>query len=163
LLEKRYETGVPVEAMNFDELIAGLARRYPMLGLNTAKTLETIAEYNRAADRNPGFKPDALDGKRTQGLRPDKTNWAIPLQTPPYRAYAVTGGITFTFGGIRINALAEVLDGVDRPIPGLLATGEVTGGFFFLNYPLGTGLIRGAVFGKLAGERAAALVAAGAA
>jgi tricarballylate dehydrogenase len=90
-------------------------------------------------------------------LRPPKDNWATPLATPPYRAYAVTGGITFVFGGIRINPRAEVLDGIDRPSAGLLATGEVTGGFFFINYPLGTGLIRGAVFGKLGGERAAAL------
>ena len=69
----------------------------------------------------------------------------------------MTGGITFTFGGIRISDNAEVLDGVDRPIPGLFASGELTGGFFFINYPLGCGLTRGAVFGKLAGEAAAAL------
>jgi tricarballylate dehydrogenase len=120
-------------------------------------TLKTIIDYNRAADRGEGFRPDALDGKRTRGLRPEKTNWAIPIETPPFRAYAVTGGITFTFGGIRIGAKGEVLDGVDRPIPGLFASGELTGGFFFINYPLGCGLTRGAVFGKLAGETAAAL------
>jgi tricarballylate dehydrogenase len=161
LLEKRYETGTPVEAANFEDLVAGIARRYPVLGLNPAAMLQTIAGYNRAADRSDGFKPDALDGKRTNGLRPEKTNWAIPIETPPYRAYAVTGGITFTFGGVRVSADAEVLDGVDRPIPGLFATGEVMGGLFFTNYPLGTGLTRGAVFGKLAGERAAALVKSG--
>ena len=127
-----------------------------MLGLDAVATLKTIIDYNRAADRSDGFQPDALDGKRTRGLRPEKTNWAVPIETPPFRAYAVTGGITFTFGGIRISARAEVLDGVDRPIPGLFASGELTGGFFFLNYPLGCGLTRGAVFGKLAGETAAA-------
>jgi tricarballylate dehydrogenase len=155
LLEKRYETGTPVEAANFEELVGGIARRYPMLGLDTAAMLATIAGYNAAADRGDGFKPDALDGKRTRGLRPEKSNWAIPIETPPFRAYAVTGGITFTFGGIRISGKAEVLDGVDRAIPGLFASGELTGGFFFLNYPLGCGLTRGAVFGKLAGESAA--------
>jgi len=158
LLEKRYETGTPVEAANFEELVDGLERRYPMLGLNKGAMLRTIAEYNNAADRSAGFKPDALDGKRTHGLRPDKTNWAVPVERPPFRAYAVTGGITFTFGGIRISGNAEVLDGVDRPIPGLFASGELTGGFFFINYPLGCGLTRGAVFGKLAGESAAAFV-----
>jgi len=156
LLEKRYETGVPVEADNLDELVGYMERRYPMLGLDTVATLKTLVAYNRAADRGDGFKPDALDGKRTHGLRPEKTNWAVPIETPPFRAYAVTGGITFTFGGIRISDRAEVLDGVDRPIPGLYASGELTGGFFFLNYPLGCGLTRGAVFGKLAGEAAAA-------
>jgi tricarballylate dehydrogenase len=71
---------------------------------------------------------------------------------------AVTGGITLTFAGIRISDRAEVLDGIDRPIPGLFASGELTGGFFFINYPLGCGLTRGAVFGKLAGEAAARFV-----
>jgi tricarballylate dehydrogenase len=157
LLEKRYETGIPIEAATLEALVAGIEKRYPMLGLNSVTTLKTIIDYNRAADRGEGFRPDALDGKRTRGLRPEKTNWAIPIETPPFRAYAVTGGITFTFGGIRIGAKGEVLDGVDRPIPGLFASGELTGGFFFINYPLGCGLTRGAVFGKLAGETAAAL------
>jgi tricarballylate dehydrogenase len=156
LLEKRYETGTPVEAASIEELVAGIERRYPMLGLNAVATVKTMNDYNRAADRSTGFQPDALDGKRTRGLRPEKTNWAVPIETPPFRAYAVTGGITFTFGGIRISPNSEVLDGVDRPIPGLFASGELTGGFFFINYPLGCGLTRGAVFGKLAGETAAA-------
>ena len=161
LLEKRYETGTPVEAASIEELVAGVERRYPMLGLNAVATVKTINDYNRAADRTAGFQPDALDGKRTRGLRPEKTNWAVPIEAPPFRAYAVTGGITFTFGGIRIGASSEVLDGVDRPIPGLFASGELTGGFFFINYPLGCGLTRGAVFGKLAGEAAAASVKVG--
>ncbi|HZU89829.1 MAG TPA: FAD-dependent tricarballylate dehydrogenase TcuA [Stellaceae bacterium] len=158
LLEKRYETGVPVEAATIDELVAGIAQRWEVLRIDAARMRATIAEYNAAADRGDGFRPDALDGMRTRGLRPEKTNWAIPIETPPFRAYAVTGGITFTFGGIRISERAEIVDGVDRPIPGLYASGELTGGFFFLNYPLGCGLTRGAVFGKLAGESAAAFV-----
>ncbi|HJU16100.1 MAG TPA: FAD-dependent tricarballylate dehydrogenase TcuA [Stellaceae bacterium] len=158
LLEKRYETGVPVEAATVADLVAGIERRYGVLRLNTARMQATIEDYNRAADRGGGFRPDALDGIATHGLRPEKTNWAVPIETPPLRAYAVTGGITFTFGGIRISERAEVVDGVDRPIPGLFASGELTGGFFFINYPLGCGLTRGAVFGKLAGESAAAFV-----
>jgi tricarballylate dehydrogenase len=158
LLEKRYETATPVEAGSFQELVAGIDRHYPILGLDTVASLKTIIDYNRAAGRGDGFKPDALDGVKTRGLRPEKTNWAVPVEIPPFRAYAVTGGITFTFGGIRVSAKAEVLDGVDRPIPGLFASGELTGGFFFINYPLGCGLTRGAVFGKLAGESAAAYV-----
>jgi tricarballylate dehydrogenase len=155
LLEKRYETGTPVEAGSLEELVGGIDRRYPVLGFDAVAAMKTLVDYNRAADRSAGFAPDALDGKRTRGLRPEKTNWAVPIETPPFRAYAVTGGITFTFGGIRIGGSGEVLDGVDRPIPGLFASGELTGGFFFMNYPLGCGLTRGAVFGKLAGEAAA--------
>jgi len=129
-----------------------------MLALNTVAALKTVIDFNRAADSSTAFAPDALDGKRTRGLRPDKINWAIPIETPPFRVYAVTGGITFTFGGIRISGNSEVLDGVDRPIPGLFGSGELTGGFFFINYPLGCGLTRGAVFGKLAGEAAAVTI-----
>jgi tricarballylate dehydrogenase len=155
LLEKRYETGVPVEATTIPELVDGIARRYEVLRIDAARMRATIAEYNAAADRGEGFRPDALDGKRTRGLRPEKSNWAVPIETPPFRAYAVTGGITFTFGGVRISARGEIVDGIDRPIPGLYGSGELTGGFFFINYPLGCGLTRGAVFGRLAGENAA--------
>src|SRR5579875_2700193 len=155
LLEKRYETGVPVEAATIAELVDGIARRYEVLRIDAARMRATIAEYNAAADCGEGFRPDALDGKRTRGLRPEKSNWAVPIETPPFRAYAVTGGITFTFGGVRISERAEIVDGIDRPIPGLYGSGELTGGFFFINYPLGCGLTRGAVFGRLAGENAA--------
>ena len=78
----------------------------------------------------------------------------MPLDEPPYVAYPATGGITFTFGGIRVNTEAEVVDSSNRPMPGLFATGEITGGFFYHNYPGGTGLTRGAVFGRLAGRNA---------
>ena len=86
---------------------------------------------------------------------PPKSNWALPLDTPPYVGFAVTCGITFTFGGLRVTTRAEVLDTEDRPIPGLYAAGELVGGLFYHNYPGGTGLMAGAVFGRLAGEQAA--------
>lgn len=66
-------------------------------------------------------------------------------------------GITFTFGGIRIDTNAQVVDYLERPIPGLFATGEITGGFFYSNYPAGAGLMRGAVFGRIAGQHASML------
>ena len=71
--------------------------------------------------------------------------------------YGVTCGITFTFGGLRINPRAEVLDTEDRSIPGLYAAGDLVGRLFYHNYPGGSGLMAGAVFGKLAGESAASL------
>jgi tricarballylate dehydrogenase len=85
-----------------------------------------------------------------------KSHWAQPITEPPFVAYEVTCGITFTFGGLRITTDAEVLDVAGRPMPGLFATGEITGGFFYLNYPAGAGLTRGAVFGRIAGRAAAA-------
>jgi tricarballylate dehydrogenase len=113
-----------------------------------------VDAYNRGVQ--PGeFNPAVLDGKGTQGVVPPKSNWALPLDTPPYVGYAVTCGITFTFGGVRVNPRAEVLDSEDRPIPGLHAAGELVGGLFYENYPGGTGLMAGSVFGRLAGEQAA--------
>jgi tricarballylate dehydrogenase len=115
----------------------------------------TVATFNDAVE--PGtFNPAILDGKRTRDISPPKSNWALPLDTPPYVGYAVTCGITFTFGGLRVNTRAQVLDTEDRPMPGLYAAGELVGGLFYQNYPGGAGLMAGAVFGKLAGESAAA-------
>ena len=79
----------------------------------------------------------------------------MTLDTPPFEAYGVTCGITFTFGGLRITPNAEVLDEDLEPIPGLFAAGELVGGLFYHNYPGGTGLMNGSVFGRIAGDSAA--------
>jgi tricarballylate dehydrogenase len=114
----------------------------------------TVKEFNNAIQ--PGaFNPSVLDGKHTEGITPPKTNWAIPIDEPPYEGYAVTCGITFTFGGVRINTKGQVLDTENRPIPGLFAAGELVGGLFYYNYAGGSGLMGGAVFGRLAGASAA--------
>jgi tricarballylate dehydrogenase len=84
-----------------------------------------------------------------------KSNWAQPLDTPPYVGYAVTTGITFTFGGLKIDDAARVIDCEQRVIPGLYAAGELVGGLFYHNYPGGAGLMAGAVFGRIAGRSAA--------
>ena len=101
------------------------------------------------------FNPTGLDGKATKGIEPPKSNWALKLDTPPYRAYAVTCGITFTFGGLRTNNRGQVMDTEERVMPGLYAAGELVGGLFYNNYPGGSGLMAGSVFGKLAGASAA--------
>ena len=101
------------------------------------------------------FDPTVKDGLATKGLELPKSNWAQRLDTPPYSAYPVTGGITFTFGGVRINERAQVVSTAWTPIPGLYACGEMVGGLFHGNYPGGTGLMSGAVFGRIAGAHAA--------
>ncbi|MBT4907892.1 MAG: FAD-dependent tricarballylate dehydrogenase TcuA [Rhodospirillaceae bacterium] len=117
----------------------------------------TIDEFNAACQ--PGdYNPAVLDGVTTEGLAINKTNWALPINEPPFEAYVTTTGITFTFGGLRINKDGEVQDLSDRSIPGLYAAGELVGGLFFENYPGGSGLMAGSVFGKLAGDSAAAYV-----
>ena len=127
------------------------------LGIDAAGLGRTVAAYNAAVQ--PGeFDPTRLDGKRTEGIAPAKSNWAMALDTQPYAGYAVTCGITFTFGGLRIDGEARVLDEEERAIPGLYAAGELVGGLFYHNYAGGSGLMAGAVFGRIAGARAAGFV-----
>jgi tricarballylate dehydrogenase len=104
------------------------------------------------------FNMAIKDGRRTQGLKIDKTNWANRLDEAPYEAYAVTCGVTFSFGGLKISNEAQVEDTSGKPIPGLFAAGELVGGIFYHNYPGGTGLTSGSVFGKIAGTTAATYV-----
>jgi tricarballylate dehydrogenase len=122
-------------------------------GLSPASLPRTVAEFNAAVQ--PGrFDPSIKDGKGTVGLDPPKSNWAQPLDTPPFVCFPVTCGITFTFGGLRIDADGHVLDTASRPIGGLYAAGELVGGLFYHNYPGGTGLTAGSVFGRRAGRAA---------
>lgn len=127
-------------------------------GVDPDAFLETVRKYNEAVQAENSFNPNVKDGRRTLGLHPDKTNWANTLDEPPYEAYAVTCGVTFTFGGLRINSDAEVLDAGGRAIPGLYACGELVGGIFYFNYPGGSGLTNGSVFGRIAGASAGARV-----
>lgn len=149
-LEGRYVTSDPITADTLDDLIDIL----DFDDRDAAK--QSLREYNAAASNVGGFDPSRKDGLKTSGLNPEKTNWALPLNKPPFVAYSATGGITFTFGGVKVSEAAEVM-GVDwRPIPGLFACGEMVGGLFHGNYPGGSGLVSGAVFGKIAGESASA-------
>jgi tricarballylate dehydrogenase len=116
--------------------------------------LRTVEEYNAAVQTDVPFNPAVKDGRGTTGLRIPKSNWANRLDEPPYEAYAITCGVTFTFGGLRIDEGGQVLDADGGTIPGLYAAGELVGGLFYFNYPGGTGLVSGAVFGKIAGASA---------
>jgi tricarballylate dehydrogenase len=138
------------------DTIEGLAQQ---LDIDVPGLVRTVKAFN-AACRPGEFNPAALDGKSTAGITPPKSNWALPIDTPPYVGFAVTCGITFTFGGLKVNTRAEVLDTADQPIPGLYAAGELVGGLFYHNYAGGSGLMSGSVFGKTAGDSAAAYVGA---
>jgi tricarballylate dehydrogenase len=125
-------------------------------GVDPEGFLKTVREYNAAVREDVPFDHVIKDGKCTQGIHPPKSNWAQKLDTPPYTAYATTCGITFTFGGLRIDKeTGQVLDVHLNKIPGLYTCGEMVGGLFYFNYPSGTGLVSGAVFGKMAGASAA--------
>jgi len=131
--------------------IEGLAEQ---LDIDIEGLKRTIAEFNAACE--PGdYNPSILDGVGTRGITPPKSNWALPIDKGPYTGFVVTCGITFTFGGLRINTDGQVMDLVDKVIPGLYAAGELVGGLFYQNYPGGTGLLSGSVFGRLSGKNAA--------
>ena len=125
--------------------------------VDAAQALATLTAFNAAVRTEVAFDPNVKDGRRTEGLAIPKSNWANPIDTPPFEAYAVTCGVTFTFGGLRIDQAGAVLDVDLAPIPGLYAAGEMVGGLFYENYPGGTGLMAGAVFGRLAGTSAGAM------
>jgi tricarballylate dehydrogenase len=124
-------------------------------GVEAAAALATIKAYNRAVRTDVPFNPNVKDGRSTEGLSVPKSNWADTIDEPPFEAYAVTCGITFSFGGLRIDPEARVLSTDYEPIPGLTAAGELVGGLFYDNYPGGTGLMSGTVFGRIAGATAA--------
>jgi tricarballylate dehydrogenase len=123
--------------------------------VNAEAALKEIQGYNAAVRTDIAFNPNVKDGRRTEGLAVPKSNWANTIDTPPFEAYAVTCGITFSFGGLRINTGAQVINTDGQPMRGLYAAGELVGGIFWFNYPGGSGLTNGAVFGRIAGANAA--------
>ena len=147
--EYRFEDASYVEADSLDGLVAEL------YGVNQNQALKTLQDFNAAVDNDVAFDPTSLDGKATKGLSLNKTNWAQKFDTPPYRAFPVTGGITFTYGGLKVDDKGCVLSETDTPINGLYACGEMVGGVFFGGYPGGSGLTSGTVFGRQAGRGAA--------
>jgi len=139
-----------VVANTLDELASCLE------GVNPEGFLKTVRAFNAAVRTDIPFNHSIKDGRCTTGIEPPKSNWANPVDTPPFEAYAVTCGITFTFGGLRVEPQSgQVLDVHLRPIAGLYTAGEMLGGLFYFNYPAGTGLVSGAVFGRIAGAGAA--------
>ncbi|MEQ8813932.1 MAG: FAD-dependent tricarballylate dehydrogenase TcuA [Thalassobaculum sp.] len=146
--EYRIRRVTKVTADTLEDLVTKLE------GVNPQAALAELKAWNGAVMADVPFNPNVKDGRGTRGLGVPKSNWANTLDTPPYEAYQVTCGVTFTFGGLRIDGSGQVLDVDLAPIPGLYAAGELVGGLFYFNYPGGTGLCAGAVFGKIAGTGA---------
>ena len=129
------------------------------LGMNPEKFTKTVEQYNMSI--KPGGKTNlykianASEDLHAEGIFPAKSSCAFPLDTPPYYAFPVCCGITFTYGGLKVNRQAQVVDINENPISGLYASGEIIGGLFYHNYPGATGQLTGAVFAHIAGKRAA--------
>ena len=137
--EYRIKRMTKVSANTIEELAKKLE------GVNEQQFLKTIKEWNAAVMTEVPFNPTIKDGRGVRGLAVPKSNWANPIDTPPFEAYAVTCGLTFTFGGLKTTTEGEVVSTDGHPIPGLYAAGELVGGLFYHNYPGGTGLVSGAV------------------
>lgn len=138
----------PVEANS----IAELARK---LGLDPEALENTVRNYN-AAVRPGRFDPASLDDCHTAGLEPEKTHWARPLDSPPFYGYPLRPGITFTYLGVTVDERARVILQDGRPVPGIMAAGEImSGNILGKGYLAGFGMTIGTVFGRIAGREAA--------
>jgi tricarballylate dehydrogenase len=145
--EYNLEEATMLEAATLEELAS-------KIDINKEQFLQTLEEYN-AAVQDGVFNPSDKDGKGTNGITPPKSNWAQTISEGPFYAFPITCGITFSFGGLATTPDGEVLRENGEKIEGLFAAGEMIGGIFYENYPGGSGLMSGSVFGKLAGKTAA--------
>lgn len=123
-----------------------------MMGVPVDGFVEEVTRYNESIDETKPFDTSILDGRGTHGITPPRSNYAIKLDMPPYFAFPVRGGMTFAYGGVKTNTKSQVLDATGQPIRGLLAAGEMAGGYFTDAYPANAGLARGAVTGYNAGK-----------
>lgn len=147
LFPEAYQNAEVVEAATIRELAQAT-------GLDPDVLEGTVDEFNASVDESTPFDATREDGRGTGGLLRKKTNWANQLTAPPFLAYRVTAGITFSFGGLRIDRNAQVLNTGGVPIKGLYANGDVLG-LFYHNYPSFSGMTRNVVFGGRAGAAAA--------
>ncbi|MFJ6418617.1 FAD-dependent tricarballylate dehydrogenase TcuA [Paeniglutamicibacter sp. NPDC091659] len=148
LREEEYDMpGISVQSAGTIEELAA------KIGIEPQALAKTIDAFNDSIDREKAFDPTVKDGRKA-ATEPVKSNWAAPLETGPFYAYGVTCGITFTFGGIKSDTHGRVLNGDGAHIGGLYVAGEMLGGLFSTNYPGGTGLAAGCVFGRRAGSLA---------
>jgi tricarballylate dehydrogenase len=131
--------------------IAELATK---LGVPREALVRTVESFNAACTANGRYDPLALDGLATCDIAPPKSNWARPIDRAPYHAYPMISSNVFTFGGLKIDPMARVLNRDGDVIPGLYAAGEVVG-MYYRNYTGATSVMKGAVFGRIGGDHAA--------
>ena len=145
-----YDDASTVKADSLEEIAAEL-------DINVTNLLRTVREYNAAI--GPGtFNADRhkLDGKATVGLTIPKSNYCLSIEEGPFEAFPVRCGMTFCYGGLKIDPkTGQVQHVAGRPIPGLYAAGEMAGGLWVGNYASGSGMMAGATFGRIAGTGAA--------
>jgi tricarballylate dehydrogenase len=122
------------------------------LGIRGEALQKTVEAYNSACHAGR-YEPLELDGLATSGIEPPKSNWALPIDTPPFHAYPIISANVFTFGGLKIDSTARVLNADGAPIEGLYAAGEIVG-TYYRHYTGATSVLKGLVFGRIAGKHA---------
>ena len=138
----------PIKADTLEEL-AG------KMGLPADALVQTVTEFNNSCGDTSGFHPTELDGVSTSGLNPPKTNWARPINEPPFYGYSLRTGVTFTYLGLKVDERAQCSVG-NRPVSNLWAAGEtMAGSILGQGYLAGFGMTIGTVFGRIAGKEAA--------
>jgi tricarballylate dehydrogenase len=146
-----YDSATGAKAGSLEELAE-------LLEIDPRGLVETVRTFNSGVPADPPANPNPFhrDFKTTVGVSIPKSNYAMPIDQPPYEGFAVRCGITFTFGGLQIEArTGQVQHVAGRPIPGLFAAGEMVGGLFHGNYASGSGMMAGATWGRIAGTHAA--------
>lgn len=139
----------PLKADTLEELAK-------MMGIDGTKLKETVEEFNEACGDTSAFHPTELDGVATSGLTPAKTNWARPINEPPFYGYSLRTGVTFTYLGLKVDENAQCST-TNGPIKNLWAAGEtMAGSILGQGYLAGYGMTIGTVFGRIAGREAAA-------
>ena len=138
----------PIAAQSWEELAE-------KLDLDPAALAMTLNTFNQAV--KPGnFDPNILDDCRTEGLKPPKSHWARRIDNPPFYAYPVRPGITFTYLGTKVNHEARMVMADGRPAANMYAAGEImAGNVLGQGYAAGIGMTIGSVFGRIAGQEAA--------
>lgn len=131
----------------------GLAK---MLNVDASVFSQTLEDFNRATAGNTNLRMECLDGLSSRGLRPPKTNWAVPIDSPPFYGLPLRPGITFTYMGVAIDDRSRVVEQSGSPFENVFAAGEImSGNILTKGYLAGFGLTIGSVSGKSAGEEAA--------
>ena len=127
-----------------------------MLPVDSTVLSQTVEDFNRATAGNTNLRMECLDGLSSRGLRPPKTNWAVPIDSPPFYGLPLRPGITFTYMGVTIDDRSRVVEQSGRPFTNVFAAGEIiSGNILTKGYLAGFGLTIGSVSGKSAGEEAA--------
>jgi tricarballylate dehydrogenase len=148
----RWQTSIRSDIPAFEaDTIEGLAEQ---INISADALTETIDEFNTACPQINQFTPFVVDNAKTKGLSIPKSNWSRPINKGPYKAYPIISSNCFTFGGLKVNTDAQVLDTDGRIIQGLMAAGE-TVGIYHQVYTGSTSVLRGAVFGRISGLKSA--------